>query len=110
MNTEERLGKLNDALAQVTTQIMIVESNLKDLKNQEVFISGQIAERGFDSEVPDGGVQLPIFESIEELTNAMDNRGKGVLGESEEEVASQRQSVLEAEALRKVDWINDSDD
>ena len=110
MNTKERLVKLSDALAQVTTQIVVVELNLKDLKDQEVFISGQIAEREFDVEVPEGGVQLPIFESVEELTQAMDNRGRGVLGESEEEMAGQRQSVLGAEALRKVDWINDSDD
>jgi hypothetical protein len=89
---------------------MVVESNLKDLKDQEVFIGGQIAEREFDTEAPDGGMQLPIFTSVDEMTQAMDNRGKGALGEEAEEMAVQRQSVMEAEALRKVDWINDSAD
>ena len=110
MNTEERLGKLNDALKQVVVEIAVTEANLRDLKDQELTIRGQIVEREFDNVTPDGGIQLPIFETAEELAGAMENRGKDVLGETEDEVLEQRQSVLEAEALRKVDWVNDSVD
>jgi len=110
MNTEERLIKLNDALKQVVTEIAVTELNLRDLKDQELTIRGQIVEREFDAAVPDEAIQLPVFGSVEELQGAMDNRGKGALGEAEEDLLAQRQSVLEAEALRKAEWVDDSAD
>ena len=110
MNTEERLAKLNDALKQVVVEIAVTEANLKDLKDQELTIRGQIVEREFDAVTPDGGVQLPIFETVEELTEAMENRGKGISGESEDDMLEQRQDVLEREAQKKADFINDSAD
>ena len=108
MNTEQRLVKLNNAMDQVVVKLAETESLLAELRQQEVFIAGQIAEREFD--VPEGAIQLPVFESVEEMVGGLANRGKGVAGEDEGTMRAQRQSVAEAEALRKVDWINDSAD
>jgi len=109
MNTEERLAMLRDTLKQVASSIVIGESNLRDLKDQELFIAGQIAEREFDKEA-EPTAQFPIHKSKEELLSALDNRGLGVFGEDEDAMLEQRQEVLEREAQRKVDFINDSVD
>jgi len=109
MNTEERLSKLNDALKQVTIEIAVTEANLRDLKDQEQFVRGQITEREFDA-APAPIATLPIFRSEEKLQESLDNRGKGFFGEDEADMIVQRQQVFEREALKKVNYINDETD
>jgi SMC interacting uncharacterized protein involved in chromosome segregation len=107
MDTESRLEKLNDALSQVVVQIKVMEMDLEALKEQEAFIRGQVAEREFDQEEE---VQLPVYETEEELQKALDNRGKGFFGEDPKEVLGQRQDVVEREAMKKMDYINEAAD
>jgi len=107
MDTKDRLDQLNDALKQVVSSIVIGESNLRDLKDQELFIAGQIAQRELNKG-PEPIAQLPIHRSTEELLSALDERDMSVFGEGE--MLKQRQEVLEREAQRKADFINDSVD
>jgi len=109
MSTKERLSKLNDALRQVAIEIVVTETNLRDLKDQELIIRGQISEREFDA-APAPIATLPIFRSEEKLQEALDNRGKGFFGEDEADIIVQRQQVFEREALKKVNYINDETD
>jgi len=110
MDTEERLAKLREGLQQVTILIKTAELDLETWNEQEAFIRGQIAEREFDVEEAKEEVQLPVYETDEELQRALDNRGKGFFGEDPEEVLEQRQDVVEREALKKMDYINEAAD
>jgi len=110
MNTENRIKKLNAALDQVVTAIVAIESELKTLREQELFVRGQLTEREFDLLEEREEMTLPVFEVENGLSNALENRGKGFFGEDEGTMIEQRQKVYEREAQKKVDYIDEAAD
>ena len=121
MNTENRIKKLNAALDQVVTAIVAIESELKTLWEQELFVRGQLTERvrrrpysvvllEFDLLEEREEMTLPVFEVENGLSNALENRGKGFFGEDEGTMIEQRQKVYEREAQKKVDYIDEAAD
>lgn len=110
MNTENRIKKLSDALDQVVAAIVVSEDELKAMREQELFVRGQLAEREFDLFEEKEEMTLPVYELENDLDDALDNRGKGFFGEEEGTMIEQRQKVYEREAQKKADYIDEATD
>ena len=104
----ERITALRAGLAKVREEYKRLSRELKRLSEQELIILGQITERELELEekpAPHVG-RLPVFETQEELEEALANRGKGPLGEDPETIAEQRGRVYQREALDTVEFID----
>jgi hypothetical protein len=99
-----RLIKLERGLEKVRAEYQKKQDEIKRLEIQEAVIIGQITERKMDQEEE---ASLPVFGTDEELQAALDNRGAGYFGETEEELAEQRENVYLLEGLKKAKYIDE---
>jgi len=104
----ERITVLQAGLAKVREEYKKISLELKRLEGQELVIIGQITEREMElEEKPVGYVgKLPVFETQEELEEALAKRGKGPFGEDPEKIAEQREHIYQREALDTVEFID----
>jgi len=104
----DRITALRAGLAEVREEYQRLSGELKRLSRQELIILGQITEREMElQERPAGHVgRLPVFETQEELEEALANRGKGPLGEDPEEIAEQREHIYQREAHDVIEFID----
>ena len=100
---EARLGKLLMALEETRKRHAELKEEMSRLEKQEILLLGQISERKEDKVV---SPVLPQFKDQKELQEALDNRGKDVLGRSPEETGKFRQELMEGEGKGTVEFVD----
>jgi len=104
----DRITALRAGLAKVREEYKRASLEVKRLEGQELIIIGQITEREMElEERPAGHIgKLPVFETQEELEEALAKRGKGPLGENPETIAEQREHIYQREAHDAIEFID----